>query len=154
MIKNLFDKVLVDAIKERIQRLHPGSERLWGTMTLVQTVTHCTSALEMGMGSIHPKRAAFPARMIGPMIKPLVLRDDKPLRRNSPSSPELFKNVTSGCDLQRERATLITAIDSFTTQGAAGCSRNPHPFFGQLTPQEWAILMYKHLDHHLRQFSV
>ncbi|HYK18636.1 MAG TPA: hypothetical protein VEV37_11470 [Bryobacteraceae bacterium] len=23
-----------------------------------------------------------------------------------------------------------------------------------MTPEEWAILMYKHLDHHLRQFGV
>jgi hypothetical protein len=25
---------------------------------------------------------------------------------------------------------------------------------GKMTPEEWAILMYKHLDHHLRQFGV
>jgi hypothetical protein len=28
-----------------------------------------------------------------------------------------------------------------------------HSFFGRLTPEEWATLMYKHLDHHLRQFG-
>ena len=153
-MKNLFDTVQVEATKKRIQLLHPGSERLWGTMTLAPTLAHCTSALEMAMGQIHAKRASFPARIIGPMIKPLVFRDDKPLRRNSPSSPELFLTDPSHCELQRERTTLITAINSFAAQGAVGCSREPHPFFGKLTPQEWAILMYKHLDHHLRQFSV
>mgnify|MGYP001794749648 CR=1 FL=1 len=28
-----------------------------------------------------------------------------------------------------------------------------HAFFGRMPGQEWAILMYKHLDHHLRQFG-
>jgi hypothetical protein len=30
----------------------------------------------------------------------------------------------------------------------------PHPFFGPMTQQEWETLMWKHLDHHLRQFGV
>lgn len=29
----------------------------------------------------------------------------------------------------------------------------PHPFFGNLNRKEWASLIYKHLDHHLKQFS-
>ena len=28
-----------------------------------------------------------------------------------------------------------------------------HPFFGAMTSEEWSVLMYKHLDHHLRQFG-
>lgn len=27
-------------------------------------------------------------------------------------------------------------------------------FFGNLTPEEWAIVQWKHFDHHLRQFGV
>ncbi len=45
-------------------------------------------------------------------------------------------------------------IDRFATAGREGCTSHPHSFFGRLTPDEWAILMYKHLDHHLRQFGV
>jgi LPS sulfotransferase NodH len=45
-------------------------------------------------------------------------------------------------------------IDRFAAAGPQGCTKNPHSFFGRLTPQEWATLMYKHLDHHLRQFGV
>jgi hypothetical protein len=84
----------------------------------------------------------------------MVFGNDKPMRRNSPSSPELFSAHPTQCDLERERAHLLRAIDSFVTKGAACCSRHPHPFFGPLKPQQWAILMHKHLDHHLRQFDV
>jgi transposase InsO family protein len=45
-------------------------------------------------------------------------------------------------------------IDRFVAAGPKSCTTHPHSFFGPLTPEEWAILMYKHLDHHLRQFGV
>lgn len=152
-MKNLFDPIQVDEIKQRILRLYPESERQWGNMTLSQTLAHCTSGMEMAMGIINPKRASFPANILGRLIKPLVFGDDKPMRRNSPSSPELFPADLTQCDFEGERAQLIAAVDSFATKGAACCSQHPHPFFGPLKPQQWAILMYKHVDHHLRQFG-
>ncbi len=153
-MKNLFDPILVEETKQRILELRPESARQWGSMAVAQTLAHCTSGMEMAMGAIQTKRAPFPATLLGPLIKPLVFRDDKPMRRNSPSSPELFTADPAQCELQRERSRLIAAIDSFFGQGAACCTSDPHPFFGPLNPQQWAILMYKHVDHHLRQFGV
>ncbi|MFZ0633070.1 MAG: DUF1569 domain-containing protein [Acidobacteriaceae bacterium] len=153
-MKDLFDPVVAGDIRERILRLQPESERLWGSMTAAQTLAHCTSGLQMAMGVINPKRASFPASVIGKLIKPLVLTGDKPMRRNSPSFPELFTADPAQCAFEHERGQLVAAVDSFATRGAACCTQNPHPFFGRLQPQEWAILMYKHLDHHLRQFGV
>ena len=57
------------------------------------------------------------------------------------------------CVRSTERDRLNTLIDRFSTAGPEGCTRTPHCFFGDLTPDEWAIGMYKHLDHHLRQFN-
>jgi len=153
-VKHLFDPALVEDTKHRIMRLDPQSERSWGNMTLAQTLAHCTSGMQMAMGIINPKRASFPATVIGLVIKPLVFGDDKPMRRNSPSSPELFPADHTQCDFECERTRLIETIESFVTKGSACCSQHPHPFFGPLKPQQWAILMYKHLDHHLRQFCV
>jgi hypothetical protein len=153
-MKDLFDPILVADTEQRILQLRPDSERQWGSMAVAQTLAHCTSGIEMAMGVIHAKRAPFPANLLGPLIKPLVFRDDKPMRRNSPSSPELFYADPTQCELQRERSRLIAAIDSFTSQGEACCTSYPHPFFGPLKPEQWAILMYKHVDHHLRQFGV
>lgn len=153
-MNNLFDPVLVEDTKKRILKLRPESERQWGSMAAAETLAHCTCGIEMAMGVIEPKRAPFPARLIGVLIKPLVFRDDKPMRRNSPSSPELFRADPRKCEFESERSRLIASIEGFARQGAAGCTRYPHSFFGRLTPQQWAILMYKHIDHHLRQFGV
>jgi hypothetical protein len=153
-MKDLFDPILAEDTKRRILQLRLESERQWGSMAVAQTLAHCSSGIEMAMGVIHAKHAPFPANLLGPLIKPLVFRDDKPMRRNSPSSPELFSTDPTQCELQRERSRLIAAIDSFANQGAACCSSYPHPFFGPLNGEQWAILMYKHVDHHLRQFGV
>ena len=153
-MKDLFDPLLVEDTQQRILQLRAESERQWGSMRVAQTLAHCTYGLEMAMGVIQPKPAPFPARWIGRVIKPLVFRDDQPMRRNSPSSPELFPGAPDTCDFGTERSRLIAAIQNFRSQGAAGCSRHAHPFFGALKPQQWAILMYKHVDHHLRQFGV
>jgi len=152
-MKHLFDPAQAEEMKQRILRLHAESERQWGSMTLAQTLAHCTAGLQMAAGSVQPKRASFPINVLGVLIKPLVLSGETPMRRNSPSSPELFKTDPAQCDFESERAELIAAIDSFASGGAACCTHHPHPFFGRLQPQQWAILMYKHLDHHLRQFS-
>jgi hypothetical protein len=152
-MKNLFDPALTDETKRRIISLKPESERQWGSMALVQTLAHCTSGVQMAMGIINPKRASFPANLLGPLIKPMVFRDDKPIRRNAPSAAELFPVDATCCEFERERAQLIAFVDRFAIGGAACCSQHPHPFFGPLTSQQWAILMYKHIDHHLRQFG-
>jgi hypothetical protein len=151
---NLFDPDLAENITQRIMRLQPESKRQWGNMTLPQTLAHCTSGMQMAMGTLNPKRVSFPANVLGLMIKPLVFGNDKPMRRNSPSSPELFTANHGQSDFDRERVKLLAMISSFASKGEAGCSRHPHPFFGPLKPQQWAILMYKHVDHHLRQFGV
>jgi hypothetical protein len=153
-MKDLFDPAVVEDVKQRIMSLRPESERQWGTMPVALVLAHCTSGLQMATGTINPKRAPFPANVIGVLIKPLVLGGDKPMRRNSPSVPELFMADPAQPEFERERTGLIEAIDSFATAGAACCTKHPHPFFGPLKPQQWAILMYKHVDHHLRQFGV
>ena len=153
-MKDFFHPTLVEETKQRILQLRPESERQWGSMAVAQTLAHCTAGFKMAMGDIQAKRAPFPATLLGPLIKALVFRDDKPIRRNSPSSPELLSADPTQCELERERSVLIAAIDRFASQGAACCTGNRHPFFGPLKPEQWAILMYKHVDHHLRQFGV
>ena len=153
-MKDLFDPLLVQNTKGRIMQLRPESERQWGSMGLAQTLAHCTSGFEMAMGDIHARRAPFPASLVGRLIKPLVFRDDKPMRRDSPSAPELFTSDPANCHFARERPRLMAAVERFAMDGPTDCTRHPHPFFGPLKPEQWAILMYKHVDHHLRQFSV
>jgi Protein of unknown function (DUF1569) len=114
-------------------------------------VEHCSRGLELALGDRLPPQMML-GRIIGRMLKPKVLGNDEPMRRNSPTVKGLL--VEDERDLGKEQERLRGLIDRFVARGPAGCTNHPHSFFGRLTPEEWAILMYKHLDHHLRQFGV
>lgn len=149
-MKNLFEPAAAEEIKARLLRLRPDSGRLWGRMNAAQAVAHCCVGLEMALGDSRPKRALV-GRILGRVVKPLALGNDDPIRRNTPTVPEMV--VADERDLESERRRLSGLVDRFAAGGPAGCTTHPHSFFGRLTPQEWAVLMYKHLDHHLRQFG-
>jgi len=150
-MKNMFEAVCVEEIKGRLEQLKPDSKRLWGTMNAAQAVAHCSAGIEMATGDICPPRALI-GRLLGPMIKTKALANDEPMRKNSPTAKELI--VPGERDLETERKRLAGLIDHFYATGPQACTAHPHAFFGPLLPDEWAILMYKHLDHHLRQFGV
>jgi len=70
-------------VQWRILRLRPRASRRWGKMPVALVLAHCTSGFQMAMGTLHPKRAPFPASLIG-RYSSVVFGDDKPIRRNSP----------------------------------------------------------------------
>jgi hypothetical protein len=150
-MKNLFEVARVDEVKQRMTQLRPDSRRLWGKMNAAQAVAHCTSGLELALGDRRPPRLLI-GRIIGPIIKSKAFREDEPMRRNSPTVQGLV--VRDERDLDTERQRLCKMIDRFAAAGPQGCTAHPHSFFGRLTPEEWSMWMYKHLDHHLQQFGV
>jgi hypothetical protein len=150
-MKNLYEPATVQELKNRMARLGPESQRQWGKMNAPQALAHCCGGMEWAVGISTPPRM-FLGRIVGGIIKPMVLRDDQPMRKNSPTVKSLV--TADERDLATERARLAGLIERFATAGPKGCTTHPHSFFGRLTPEEWAILMYKHLDHHLRQFGV
>ncbi len=149
-MKNLFEPATAAEVRERLTRLRQDNARRWGTMTVAQAVAHCTYGMELATGDQRPPRVLI-GRLLGPAIKRLALRDDAPMRRNSPTVPGAV--VANERDLDVERRRLDGLISRFVAAGRGACTTHPHSFFGRLTPDEWAVLMYKHLDHHLRQFG-
>ena len=150
-MKTLFEAADVEEVKGRLAQLKPDSKPLWSKMNVAQALAHCAAGIEMAAGDIRPPRALI-GRILGPIIKPKALANDEPMRKNSPTAKELI--VLGERDFETERKRLAGLIDKFYANGAQVCSTHPHAFFGPLLPQEWAILMYKHLDHHLRQLGV
>lgn len=150
-MKSLFEAGTATEVKNRIARLEPGSQRQWGKMNAAQAMAHCAAAMEWAVGDSFAPRM-FVGRILGPLVKSKVLKDDAPLARNTPTAKSLV--VANERDLEKERHHLCALIDRFAEGGPQACTKRAHTFFGSLTPEEWARLMYKHLDHHLRQFGV
>jgi Protein of unknown function (DUF1569) len=149
-MKNLFQPETVEEIKQRIEKLHPDSKRLWGKMEVAQMLAHCTAALEVAAGQKFPPRM-FIGRILGPFIKP-VFTNEKPFKKNTPTDKSFL--VIDQRNFEKEKSRLLELINQFSTGGPEKVTTHPHSFFGKLTPIEWGTGMYKHLDHHLRQFGV
>jgi hypothetical protein len=150
-MEDLFDPNTHGQIRSRVLALTPESPRQWGSMSPTQMVAHCARGVQMATGELNLPRV-FVGRILGPIVKPLALKEGTPMKRNSPTAPGLLVGLDG--EFETRRADLVAELDRFSAAGPAGCTTHPHPFFGPLTPAQWSRMMYKHLDHHLRQFNV
>ena len=148
-MKNLFERESVDELFSRIDQLQPATQRNWGKMDVAQMMAHCSAALDMASGKVNIPRA-FIGRILGPFVRS-IYSSEKPFSKSNPTSKELV--ISDQRDFAREQEQLKLKVQQFYEGGEAKCTRYPHPFFGALTPYEWGRGMYKHLDHHLRQFG-
>jgi hypothetical protein len=149
-MKNLFEPDAVAELKGRLSKLRQGSVRQWGKMTPAQAMAHYSAQMEMVLGQTFPPKSLL-GRLFGRQAKAKLLSEE-PFPRNMPTDKYFL--ITDQRDLEMERDRVRTLLDHFVRGGPTVCTRHPHSFLGSMTPTEWATLMYKHLDHHLRQFGV
>lgn len=148
-MNTLFNPSDASAMIGRVENISKEAQRQWGKMEVAQMLAHSANALEMAMGIINPPRV-FIGRLLGGLFKSSYT-DEKPFSTGSPTSDEI--KVTDTRDFNAEQERLIKRIREFSNGGEEKCTQHPHPFFGKLAPWEWSRGMYKHLDHHLRQFG-
>ncbi len=116
-MKNLFEAATMKEVKDRIAQLRPDSQRLWGKMNPAQALAHCSAGMEWAVGDRIPPRM-FLGRIMGWIVKPLALRNDEPMRRNSPTAKDLV--VRDERDLGAEQERLSALIDRFAAAGRNG----------------------------------
>ncbi len=149
-MKSLFDKDTYDEILRRINALSPQSQHLWGKMEVAQMLAHCKEAFKVPL-SEHKYPRIFMGLLLGWMMK-AKLYNESPWGKNLPTAPNFLIKDTRNFELEKKELTDL--ITKFNTAGPGNVGKFPHPFFGTLTPEQWGMGMYKHLDHHLQQFGV
>jgi len=147
-MKTIFDKTTRDTLISRINTLNENSTAQWGKMNVYQMIEHCIRWEEMISGKIVCKQA-FIGRLFGKMVLKSLLKDEGPLKRSTPTSPELRVTETDG-DVAAEKDRWIVLIEQNANSSNPGFL---HPFFGEMTNEQVGYLAYKHIDHHLRQFN-
>ena len=148
-MKNLYEPETVDEVISRINKLQPATQPHWGKMDVAQMLAHCSATMDMASGRLNPPRILL-GRLIGPLFKTILI-NEKPFGKNGPTHKKLI--ISDQRDFVREQERLKNSVQQFHDHGEAGCTKRPHPFFGKLSAQDWSRGMYKHLDHHLRQFG-
>jgi len=147
-MKSVTDKSVRDELIARISLLSENTPSAWGKMNVLQMIKHCVLWEEMALGKTKYKRV-FIGRIFGKMALKTVLKDDSPLRRNTPTLPAFIITVTSG-NIAVERDKWVAIINQY--EYLTNDNFIP-PFFGKMTSEQTGYMAYKHTDHHLRQFG-
>jgi Protein of unknown function (DUF1569) len=134
---------------ERLGKLSPSSQALWGKMDVAQMLAHVATFLEIATSDKKVTQMLL-GRIFGPFGKRQILTTGIP--KNSPTIPSI--KISGQRNFQEEKERALCGLARFYKGGEAGITRQPHQFWGRLTPNEWARLQYVHMDHHFKQFGV
>ena len=147
----IFDPNDARAIQARIARLAPGTPALWGRMSAPQMVCHLTDSCKVALGDT--PTTLKPGILSNPIARWLIISVLPMPRAKAPTSREFL--VTSPADWEADLRTLKEHLERVEAKGRDSQSQwNPHPSFGAMHPAQYGKLLYKHMDHHLRQFGV
>ncbi|MEX0288505.1 MAG: DUF1569 domain-containing protein [Flavobacteriaceae bacterium] len=150
-MKNIFDSNDTQETIDRINKLTPETQHLWGKMNVAQMLAHCNVAYELVYTDKHPKPKGFKKFMIKLFAKNIVV-GPKPYKRNSRTAPMFV--ITDEREFEKEKNRLVDHLQKTQQLGAEHFDGKESHAFGPLTTKEWNTLFYKHLDHHLQQFGV
>lgn len=142
----IWDPATRHALVARIERLTADATPAWGSMNAPGMAAHLNDALRMAIGELPVKPRWMPIRYFP--LKQLIVYV-LPMPKSAPTAPELLVRG-SDADLARERAAFAGNLEKV----AAAPTLVDHPAFGRLTRTAWGALIWKHTDHHLRQFGV
>jgi len=149
-MNSIYNKASNEALIARINSLTPESKSIWGKMSVDQMLVHCKLATDVAFGK-QDLKINFLIKLLGKILKKKVFYGGE-MSKNSPTPKEFI--ITGHHDLEKVKAELIVNISRFASEGKKSIKTMNHPFWGKMTYQDWDALLWKHTDHHLKQFGV
>ena len=131
------------------------AEGKWGKMNAQQMVEHVTAFFKVSTGKIKFDLVT-PVEHL-PKYKEFLL-SDKEFRENTKAPagvigeeplPLLYANME---EAQEKLTAAITIFENYFKTDPE--KKTLHPVFGELNFEEWVLLHYKHVTHHLKQFGL
>ena len=142
----MFDKSTRDELINRIHSLNENSIAQWGKMNVSQMLKHCTQWDEMALGKVKYKQSLL-GKLFGKMALRNMLKNE-PIKKNLPTVPSF--RIKGNTDIATEKSKWIQLLHEYEQFSNYGFI---HPFFGAMTKENTGFIVYKHSDHHLRQFG-
>jgi hypothetical protein len=152
-MKTIFDKAMRSELINRVHSLDENSEALWGKMDVRQMLRHCTIWNDWVLGrdkfgDDFKYRQEFLGLIFGKMALKGMVKDDRPIKKNMPAGQFVIKDKGGDVDLHKKIwIEQIAAYEHYSNPAFV------HDFFGRMTVDQIGIFAFKHMDHHLRQFS-
>lgn len=138
-----------------LQKLDAETKPVWGKMNAHQVLEHLADFFNVSTEKIVFDQVT-PAEHL-PKYREF-LYSDKQFRENTKAPQNVLGDEPlpvrqSGFEASREY--LQKSVDNFFDFFRQHKDkRTVHPVFGPLTFEEWVLLHYKHVRHHLRQFGL
>ncbi len=151
MIKNIFEKQVVEEILARLEKLKPSTPQLWGKMNASQMLAHLNVTYEMTYENTHKKPNFLLRFVLINFVKKKII-DDSVYSKNGPTSPAFIINSEKNFDV--EKARLIAYLNKTQELGSTFFENKENLNFGVLTSEGWNNMFYKHIDHHFSQFDI
>ncbi len=147
-MKSLFSPQVYDEIRHRINKLSENSEKEWGKMTPAQMLHHCQAPLNI---MLQKNDYGLKPNFFAKLLFKKMLYNDTQYKKNMPTANVMREKEPR--DFKLEKTNLISLLEEFENQKERE-QWEPHPSFGYFTKEQWGMMQYKHLDHHLRQFKL
>jgi len=151
-LPNIFTQEASDEMIVRINKLSPETPRLWGKMDVGQMLAHLCVSYEM---IYEPEKHKRPNFFMGLVLKTFVKKmvtNETAYGKNKPTAPAF--RMTTEKDFAAEKNRLIDYIQRTQQLGEDEFDGKESMSFGVMDKTGWNNMLYKHLDHHLRQFGV
>ena len=147
--RNVFRPGDLDRLIARLDGLRPDSTRRWGRMTPHQMVCHLSDSLRATLGEwARPPRRLPPLRTL---VRFVAFNLPFPWPHGVPTARELDgeRDGTKPVEFERDRAELVTLL----RRVASSEQLPPHPLWGDMGRGMTGRYVWRHTDHHLRQFG-
>jgi hypothetical protein len=149
---NIYSPETTVELATRISSLTNETPALWGKMNAGQMLSHCCVAYQQVLGENTDKPGMIMKWMLKTFFKQSMV-NEVPYRPNLPTGPT-FVRLNQNFDIETEKGKLIAYVQKIQELGPEQLSARPSLSLGKLSAMEWNNLLYKHIDHHLRQFGV
>ena len=135
------------ALHDRVAAVAWDGRAAWGKFTAAKMICHLADSLKMAVGDLPVAPRHLPIRY--PPLKQLIIYA-APFPKSAPTAPELLAREPRewSNDIADVQALLARAASARTTD-----SWPEHPAFGKLSKRAWGVLIFRHMDHHLKQFG-
>ena len=139
----------------RLQDLPADAKGKWGKMNGQQMVEHVSGFFKVSTQKIKFPLVTPPEHL--PKYKEFLL-SDKEFRENTkapgnvvPDEPRPVRKASMNEALEELQNEIDHFVQFFKDNPGANTG---HPVFGELDFEEWVLLHYKHVTHHLKQFGL
>ena len=146
-MKSIWQEQSRQELNDRVGALAWDRRGEWGRFTAPKMVCHLADSLKMAMGDLKVAPKNLPIRY--PPLKQLIIYV-APFPKGAPTAPELLARATT--DFSAECTAIVSLLDRCAD--ASQQLAPVHPAFGKMSRRDWGVLVYRHTDHHLRQFGV